>query len=232
MKNKIVILGSGTCNIEKDRANSSILISINATNIIYDFGYRVFFRLKQLKLKQDNISHVIISHFHPDHFCDLIPFIHSGFYSSIDRRREILNIYTNSDGERFLKIIKELLLNPIEFDRLINLNVLSENHQFIIDSVNFSFQYSTHFKNISLKFYLNDKLITISGDIDFENDNLAFFEGSDFCFLNSGDLTLEKILDFKNKYKIKNLIILHSYNMNKISKEGIIIAEDLMEFYF
>ena len=42
MKNKIIILGSGTCNNEKEKANSSLLISINGTNIIYDFGYRIF----------------------------------------------------------------------------------------------------------------------------------------------------------------------------------------------
>ena len=72
MRDRIVILGTGTCQILPHRLPSSILIELTHLRLLYDIGPGILGRLCKSGLKQDDICHIILSHFHPDHVTDLI----------------------------------------------------------------------------------------------------------------------------------------------------------------
>lgn len=72
MNDKLVILGTGTCELRADRMASSVLVhlhdcQLNGRYVLFDIGRGIANRLAQLKLKSDDIEHIILSHFHPDH---------------------------------------------------------------------------------------------------------------------------------------------------------------------
>ncbi len=223
---KIIILGNQTCNFHIGKAQTSLLIKFNNQNLVYDFGYMVYNNLKKLGFSNNSISSVIISHFHPDHFSDLLPFFHSCLYSKDIREKELV-IYSNSYVKNLKEILKKALLNPPEFDEIFKFKEINENLRFgeLIFKVNFSY----HHKNISLKF----KDISITGDLDFTKDDLNFFKNSKLCFLNSGNLNENEIISFKENLNIDKLVVLHSYrNLDKnfLLKKDIVVAEEFTEF--
>ncbi len=233
VKAKIIILGSGTCNIEPDKANTSLLIKYNNENIIYDFGYRVYSNLIKLGFSNENISRIIISHSHPDHFCDLIPFLHSCFYSK-NKKKNLLYLYSGKEFLEIINMIRRLLPAPDNFNEIVKIKIIKSDGIFYIKDLKIKTLFSNHSSNISIKFKLNDKDIAITGDIDIKKDNLNFFKNTDICFLNSGKLNINEILNLKKLLNIKKLILLHSYlsikDTDLLQRDNIIIGKDFQSF--
>ncbi|GCE19816.1 MBL fold metallo-hydrolase [Dictyobacter kobayashii] len=69
----LTLLGTGTCQIEYERRASSVLLELEQTHILFDCGHGIVQRLLEVGLPHHQLSHVILSHFHPDHVSDLIP---------------------------------------------------------------------------------------------------------------------------------------------------------------
>jgi len=128
-----------------------------------------------------------------------------------------------------MNLIKKFFSSE-KFDNLVKLHNIENKENFKINNVVFHKSISNHLSNISIKFQIANRLISISGDIDFYKDNLKFFENSDLCFFNSANLKEMEILEFKKRYKIKKLIVLHNYRNLNIDYENVISGKDLMEF--
>lgn len=69
---KLTILGSGT-NVHPTRAGAGYLIQTDHT-ILLDFGPRTLSNLLKTGINRHRITHILISHYHPDHFSDFITF--------------------------------------------------------------------------------------------------------------------------------------------------------------
>ncbi len=90
---RLVLLGTGTCNLDSNRAGSAVLIELPGSRVVFDFGRGVAQRVAGMGYVQDDIQNVVLSHFHPDHLSDLVPFIHAGLYSTVDSRARDLCIF-------------------------------------------------------------------------------------------------------------------------------------------
>lgn len=99
---KITILGSGTTNLSPTRNAASVLIQRGGKNLVYDFGRGTATQLAKLGLKQNDIQHVVLSHYHPDHVTDLLPYFHAASWSQIDKRTKNLTIYGQPSIEEFM----------------------------------------------------------------------------------------------------------------------------------
>ena len=69
---RLTILGSGT-NVHPTRAASGYLVRTDQT-ILLDFGPRTLMNLIKTGVNRHQITHVLFSHFHADHFSDFITF--------------------------------------------------------------------------------------------------------------------------------------------------------------
>ncbi len=69
----VTFLGSGTILSGRDVACTSVLLRSSLSNILVDCGPGALFRLKQINLTPSDLQYIFITHFHPDHFADLIP---------------------------------------------------------------------------------------------------------------------------------------------------------------
>ena len=72
---KITILGSGTAVPSLQRNSSGVLIQDNGVNSLVDFGYGNLRQLLNLGITYHDIDRIFFTHNHPDHMCDLIPFL-------------------------------------------------------------------------------------------------------------------------------------------------------------
>jgi ribonuclease BN (tRNA processing enzyme) len=83
---QLTILGSGT-NVHPSRAAAGYLVSTDQ-NILLDFGPRTLMNLIKSGVDRHQITHILFSHFHADHFSDFITF----FFDAL--------IYTKHEGGR------------------------------------------------------------------------------------------------------------------------------------
>src|SRR5204863_6434583 len=89
----ITLLGTGTCQIEVERRASSVLLDLEGTYVLFDCGHGVVQRLLEAGVGHNQLEHIVLSHFHPDHVSDIIPFLQAGAWSQRDPRTTDIHIY-------------------------------------------------------------------------------------------------------------------------------------------
>lgn len=115
---KIKIVGTGS--ISSVNNSPSYIID---NDIIIDMPNGNYKNIKKLKINPNNISNVLITHFHGDHFFDM-PFY---LFETINNKENI-NIYVNKQGiKRIHKLVK--LAFPYSYYRI----VLNNNIKYISD---------------------------------------------------------------------------------------------------
>jgi ribonuclease BN (tRNA processing enzyme) len=72
---KITILGSGTILSPVKRNPAGYLLEFGDSLLLLEIGPGILRRLKHLNVDLTRISTIAISHFHPDHCSDLLPFL-------------------------------------------------------------------------------------------------------------------------------------------------------------
>jgi len=88
---RVVILGSGTAVPSLERNSTGILVQQDGINHLFDFGYGTLKALLKLGITYHDLDRVFFTHHHPDHMCDLIPFLFGSRYY-LDPRRKPLEI--------------------------------------------------------------------------------------------------------------------------------------------
>ena len=77
---KVTILGSGTAVPSLERNSSGVLVQEEGINTLVDFGYGTLKQLLHLGITYHEIDRIFFTHNHPDHMCDLIPFMFGARY--------------------------------------------------------------------------------------------------------------------------------------------------------
>ena len=97
---RVTILGSGTCVPSLHRSSPAVLVRSAGAQILLDIGPGTIRRLLEADTRVFDISHVVLSHFHPDHSADLAPFLFANKYPDADQRTTPLTLI---GGPGFLK---------------------------------------------------------------------------------------------------------------------------------
>ena len=88
----VTILGSGTCVPSLKRSSYSILVEINGAKLLFDLGAGTMHRLLEAGTTISQITYLFLSHLHPDHSGELIPFLFATKYPETYRRRSSFTI--------------------------------------------------------------------------------------------------------------------------------------------
>ncbi|MEW6740289.1 MAG: ribonuclease Z [Nitrospirota bacterium] len=221
---------------------SSVLIEVDAVKVVFDFGRGVSQRIYELSLRQDDIQHIVISHFHPDHISDLIPFLHAGLYSPDDLRIKDLNIYGPSGIREKIGLVLDIVgPKSIANARFkVNIHEITDK-RFPINNLEFEFIRLSHENNSGLRFVHDGKVYAFTGDIAFDEKEINFLKDSDFAVLNVGGLKDENIIDIAFLTQVKTIVCSHLYRdmdeekLNSLSiekgyKGRIVIGRDLMKW--
>lgn len=242
MGGKLTILGTGTCQIQVNKVASSVFLELGDTRLVYDFGRGVTQRLGELGLKQDDLRDIVISHFHPDHVSDLIPFLHAASWSKIDPRKAELNIYGPSGVRAFFERLTDLF-KPDELVRntyKVTVHEINED-QFAIGEQVFDFVELPPANNHGLKFVSNNKTYAMTGDSHFHVQEINFLKLVDLAVIDSGHISDQEIVELAVKSQAKMVVCSHQYrelneeDLNRQARDfgyhgRIVVAEDLMSF--
>ena len=237
----ITLLGTGTCEIQYDRRASSVLLQLDGMAVLFDCGHGVVQRLLEVGIQHNELNHIVVSHFHPDHVSDLIPLLHAGAWSRRDPRTTDLHIYGPPGIQQlidgFMNIFGVSALQQ-SYDILVH-EVAGEH--FSIGSYDFDFISLPPAGNHGLRFVWRGRQYAITGDSNFHEHEIAFLSKVDLAIIDSGHLDDDEIAQLAAASQAKTIVCSHLYReidaqslqtlAEKAGYEGtILVGRDLMSF--
>lgn len=238
----MTLLGTGTCQIEFERRASSVLIQLDALPVLFDCGHGVVQRLLEIGIQHNELNHIVVSHFHPDHVSDLIPFLHAGAWSRRNPRTTDLHIYGPPGIQRIIDGFRDIfgessLQQPI-YDILIH-EVAGE--RFSIGSYEFDFISLPPAGNHGLRFEWRGRHYALTGDSNFHEHEITFLHKVDLAIIDSGHLDDDEIVQLAAASQAKTIVCSHLYReidapklqtqAVKAGYEGtLLVGRDLMPF--
>ena len=214
---RLVLLGTGTCQLDGRKATAALL-EIGDLRLVYDFGRGVAARLAALGLRQDDVEHVVLSHFHPDHLSDLIPYLQAASWSRVDERHRDLHVH----GPRGLEVQMMRLLALFETDNLVRREhfrvILHEERGDRLELRGregrvHAFEYADlpPAGNRGLKWSHGGKSYALTGDSSFHDQEIEFLCGVDLAVIDSGHLEDDEIVELAVQSDARRIICSHLY---------------------
>jgi len=159
MIENVQVIGSGGA--FDDETNSSFLINLSGTSVLYDCGYNVFSELKRLEKDDENIiikiNHIIISHMDDDHMGSLKSLLYYRYFMFG------LTTEVYIDDEEYIKDInyeikgsQKVPANIVNSQRFKTFSIMYNNFTFI--------EGNHHIPTKGLIVYNNKQIVLISGD--------------------------------------------------------------------
>ena len=240
---RLLLLGTGTCQLEDGRAASSALVELDGLRLVFDCGRGVAARLAELGYRQDQIGHVVVSHYHADHVSDLVPLLQAGSWSWTDPRSRDLHVWGPPGLRRLIEGWLELygpgqLVNPDRF--AVELHELPAG-PFTLEGHELEFVSLPPAGNHGLGFTAGGRRYALTGDSDFHRQEIEFLTGRDLAVIDSGHLSEEEIVELAARCQARRLVCSHLYRpldagaLNaRAAKAGytgeLIVGEDRMSF--
>ncbi len=240
---RLLLLGTGTCQLEDGRAASSVLVELDGLRLVFDCGRGVAARLAELGYRQDQLRHIVVSHFHADHVSDLIPLLQAGSWSQTDPRGRDLHLWGPPGLRRLVEGWLELfgatsLVNPDRF--AVELHELPPG-PFTIDGRELEFVTLPPAGNHGLGFTVGGKRYALTGDSSFHQEEVDFLTGRELAVIDSGHLSEEEIVELAARTQVRRLVCSHLYReldpgrLNALAAKAgytgeLIVGQDRMSF--
>jgi ribonuclease BN (tRNA processing enzyme) len=253
---KITLLGSGTCVPRLDRSACALMVETGAAKILLDLGPGTIRRLLECGVSIFTVTHIVLSHFHPDHTCELVPLIFATKYPAGDKREKCLTLLAGQGFKRFYQGLQVAYGDNIVLPKAqMAVRELDTAYGETVAFADFKLTARpTNHRPESLAFRIEDNdghAIVYSGDTD-ECDSLADLASHADLFVCesampdhlkvNGHLTPRLAAEIAQKARAKRLVLTHLYpqcdevdivkQAGKAYKGEIFKAEDLMTFTF
>jgi len=248
----VTILGSGTCVPSLERSSSSVLADSGESKILIDCGPGTMRRLLENGTQIYEISHLLLSHFHPDHTGELVPFLFANKYPDGKRRKIPLSIIGGKGMAGFYAGLKNVYGSWIDLEpnRLNILELSPEKSGISLDDATLESVHVEHNEE-SLAFRITGSggcSFVYSGDTDCCDGLVEIARGADLLICESalpdelkvkGHLTPSAAGNIASKANVKKLILTHFYpecdkvdierQCRKTYKGPLILGKDLMK---
>ncbi|NQZ78335.1 MAG: MBL fold metallo-hydrolase [Ekhidna sp.] len=221
---ELLVLGCGDAFGNDGRFHTSFLVSQGQEKILLDCGASTLIRLKQENVDLEQISTIIITHFHGDHFGGLPFFLISSLFES-SRRNPLTIIGPKGVEDRVLKLLEamyegtserlqDLDISFQEYDSEIEL--LLDDKKIVAVPVDHSPQSNPHGVRVEWK----GKTFAFSGDTSWTDKLLDLAKDSDLfiCECNFveqvafGHLSYSELLEKQHLFQTKQLWLSHMAN--------------------
>lgn len=247
----VTILGSGTCVPSLARSACAVLIQTDNTRILMDIGPGTMHRLLETGTSIFDIDYVLISHFHPDHTAELVPFLFATRYPDIRNRKKPLTIVGGAGLTSFYNALNAVYRHWIDLPGLLTLIELpdggGEMHNF--QTFTLTTQPMAHRpESLAYRIAIAGEIsVVYSGDTDYTDNLIALARETDLLICESAfpdDLKVEGHMTPSLAGRIaaaahaKQLVLTHFYpecdpvdlqrQCRKTYGGPLILAEDLM----
>jgi len=252
----ITILGSGTCVPRLDRSACAVLVETGESRILMDLGPGTIRRLLEYGVTIFDLTHIFLSHFHPDHTSELVPLLFATKYPDSQARRHRLDIIGGQGMDAFFQGLKAAYGPWIELPQeLLAIRELNPTKPVSLKFADFhvTAQPVRHRpESLAYRIWANSGIsVVYSGDTDECEALSELADGVDLLICESampdhlkvpGHLTPSLAGSIAARAKAKRLVLTHIYpacdevdivkQARSTYKGPITVAEDLMTFRF
>ena len=250
---KITILGSGTCVPSLTRSSCALLAQTGDHHLLFDLGPGTMRRLLEVGVSIFDISHVFLSHFHPDHTGELVSFLFANKYPGEPRRKIPMTLCGGTGFNAFFDQLKSVHKEWIDLSghlRLLDFSTAGrDSHQFERFKVE-TCPVNHREESIAYKISApNGQTMVYSGDTDYSENLIDLAENADLfvceCALPdslkvAGHLTPSLAGKMASEANVKKLALTHFYpqcddadiesQCRKTYIGPLVLAKDLMTF--
>ena len=232
----LTVLGSGTCVPSLERSACSLLIEMQNKKLLLDIGPGTIRRVLETHTAVSDISHILLSHFHPDHTGELASFLFSSKYASTGPRKTPLTLVGGKGIHGFFDRLSAAYPGwielPPEIFKIIELDNTGKDHyrneHFTITSLPVEHNEESIAYRIADQ---NGKSIVYSGDTDYCKTLVDIAENADVFVCESafpdemkvpGHLTPSLAGEIASKAGAGRLMLTHFYpqcDMKEIEKQ-------------
>lgn len=246
---EVIFLGTGSGWPRLERQPTSLLIKVDKKNILIDMGPGITRRLLETKHTLSDIDYLFISHFHPDHISDFIPFLQSVRYNLGYKKDKPLLIVGGKGFKKFYKNLRKLFRHLVDAGNKVIIKDLVNKEIILGKSIKVKTLRVPHNKeSIAFRIEYNGKSLVYSGDTKFYSKLIDFSKNADILILECAvpigtkgedHLSPELAARIAKESGAKKLFLVHLFqeteksreikNFNKIYHQKAIIAKDLMK---
>ena len=221
----VTILGSGTCVPSLARSSCSVLVEVGESKILLDSGAGTMRRLLEAQTTIFDLTHIIYSHFHPDHTAELVPLLFATKYPDGHRRKTPLSICAGIGLNDLLSGLKSVygqwielapgLLEIIEAD--INRPDIFRFRDFTVNTI----PVKHNPESIAIRITdTHGASVVYSGDTDYCENMITIAEGANLLICESavpddqkvaGHLTPALAGDIASQAGVGKLVLTHFY---------------------
>ncbi len=221
---KVTILGSGTGWPRLERGAPGYLVQVAGQNILLDMGPGTVYRLLKCGISLPDIDGIVLSHFHPDHVTDLIPFFFASHYALGYKREKPFWLLSGEGFKDFYSGLKKAFGHWVE------------PPEGFLEQIEVSVQYPSALllppleirtspvlhnpESIAVRLQYQGKSVVYSGDTDFCPSIIDLAREADLLILECaapegskipGHLTPSLAGQIAGQAQVKRLILTHFY---------------------
>lgn len=217
------ILGSGTCVPSLNRSACSAVVTFDNVVFLLDIGPGTMRRLLETGISIFDVTHIGLSHFHPDHTGELVSFLFANKYPDGSFRQKPLTILGGPGFLSFYQKLKGIFGDWIDVAgklALIEMEKTAGKKRF----PGFSLQTApVCHRPESIAFRINDangNSIVYSGDTDVSENLIALADSADILICEAalpdelkveGHLTPSLSGEIASRANVKKLVLTHLY---------------------
>jgi ribonuclease BN (tRNA processing enzyme) len=244
---ELIILGSGTGVPSLRRGAPAALLKIEYKNLLIDIGSGTLQKTLRFGISYLDLDALILTHLHPDHTSDLVPFFFACKYSLAPRTKELYLIGGKGMRE-FYERLKEVYGHWVKADSFkLHIQEAPRGKRDLLGICFATFPLQHTRSSIGLRFEHEGKVLAYSGDTDYCQELIEMGRGADLLVLEcsfpnerkiQGHLTPKLAGKVAKEAEAKKLVLTHFYPpcdeadiISQCREEfsgEIVLAEDLM----
>ncbi len=222
------ILGTSSGMAATDRHFSGYIIDCGTHRILMDTGDGIVRQLVRYEIHPESIDTILISHTHPDHAAGFISVLQ---WMHLNKRKNELSIFLpdmNTDRMysilAFFQIYRDKLSYKINFEN-IQQGLFYQNEDLKVSGMknahlNKNTRYATPLgmdpECYGFLFHHKDKSLFYTSDTDSLIPYNSLSDNIDLLLTETTHITLEKIIQFADRKKIKKSVLTHIPDENEI----------------
>ncbi len=245
---KLHILGSGTCVPNIRRGSSGYALELSKSTILLDCGNGTTWKLGMVGLDYLKVDHIFITHFHPDHTADLIPFLFATKYPHPKKFREKPLVIWGPKGFIDLYASLKMAYHDWIAPDMLTVNEINEEPLRLDDFVLIARNTFHRENSIAYRIESDGKSMVYSGDTGYTETLIELAEDADLLLIECSfpdelkfntHLTPSEVGKIANASQAKKIILTHLYSdcdeidiisqVRKYVDVDVALAEDLME---
>lgn len=180
---EVVLLGTGTATPSLARNASGIAVRVQGYTILVDMGPGTLRRLCEAHVDVKDVDLILVTHFHPDHVSDLVPFLFASNYAYGPARTAPFYLVGMEGLEQFYDALVAVYNGWIvpTGNRLLLRQLTRETPDFLdLPGVVVRSAPSNHSaRGLAYRIEADHVSVTISGDTDVSDEIVALASGTD-----------------------------------------------------